>query len=127
MIFVILITCLLAKRNCKEKFHVDSYTQVEVLKGEMDAVSGEVQAREQGYEQLKNIDRKLSSHQGCNKEDVQGLVEEITSTERTLFLKEQEKNDLIEALLRLKDKLSVPESANPVRISQDLTLQYMYM
>lgn len=81
----------------------------------MEAVSGEVQAREEGYETLKKIDRKLSSRQGCKKEDVQGLVEEITSAERILFSKEQEKSELIEALLRLKDKLSQSESANTVR------------
>lgn len=87
-------------------------SRVEVLKTEMEAVSGEVQAREEGYETLKKIDRKLSSRQGCKKEDVQGLVEEITSAERILFSKEQEKSELIEALLRLKDKLSQSESAN---------------
>lgn len=87
-------------------------SRVEVLKAEMEAVSGEVQAREEGYETLKKIDRKLSSRQGCKKEDVQGLLEEVTSTERILSSKEQERNEIIEALLRLKDKLSQPESAN---------------
>ena len=80
----------------------------------MDVVSGEVQAQEEGYKKLKNVDRKLSSHRGCKKEDVQGLVEEIQSMQRTLFVKEQEKNDLIQALLRLKDKLSQPASSNEV-------------
>ncbi|XP_020619901.1 protein KIBRA-like [Orbicella faveolata] len=90
-------------------------SRVEELKTEMDVVSGEVQAQEEGYEKLKKVDRKLSSHRGCKKEDVQVLVEEIQSMQRTLFVKEQEKNDLIQALLRLKDKLSQPDSSNEVR------------
>ena len=77
----------------------------------MDVVSGEVQVQEEGYEKLKKVDRKLSSHRGCKKEDVQVLVEEM---QRTLFVKEQEKSDLIQALLRLKDKLSQPDSSNEV-------------
>lgn len=91
-------------------------TQVEELKMEMDVVSGEVQAQEEGFEKLKKVDRKLSSHRGCKKEDVQGLVEEIQSIQRTNNAKEQEKNDLIQALLRLKDKLSLPDSSYEVRI-----------
>lgn len=94
--------------------------QVEELKTEMDVVSGEVQAQEEGYEKLKKVDRKLSSHRGCKKEDVQVLVEEIQSMQRTLFVKEQEKNDLIQALLRLKDKLSQPDSSNEVCIRDSL-------
>lgn len=81
----------------------------------MDVVSGEVQAQEEGYEKLKKVDRKLSSHHGCKKEDVQVLVEEIQSMQRTLFVKEREKSDLIQALLRLKDKLSQPDSSTEVR------------
>ena len=81
----------------------------------MDTVSGEVQAHEEGYKRLKKVDRKLSSHGGCKKEDVQGLVEEVKSMQRTLFLKEQQKNELIQALLRLKDNLSVPDSSSEVR------------
>lgn len=95
-------------------------SQVEELKTEMDVVSGEVQAQEEGYEKLKKVDRKLSSHHGCKKEDVQVLVEEIQSMQRTLFVKEQEKNDLIQALLRLKDKLSQPDSSNEVRSGDSL-------
>ena len=94
--------------------------QVEELKTEMDVVSGEVQAQEEGYEKLKKVDRKLSSQRGCKKEDVQVLVEEIQSMQRTLFVKEQEKNDLIQALLRLKDKLSQPDSLNEVCIGDFL-------
>lgn len=90
-------------------------SRVEELKTEMDVVSGEVQAQEEGYEKLKKVDRKLSSHHGCKKEDVQVLVEEIQSMQRTLFVKEQEKSDLIQALLRLKDKLSQPDSSTEVR------------
>ena len=100
-------------------------SQVEELKTEMDVVSGEVQAQEEGYEKLKKVDRKLSSHHGCKKEDVQVLVEEIQSMQRTLFVKEQEKNDLIQALLRLKDKLSQPDSSNEVRSGD--SLMYMYV
>jgi len=88
--------------------------QVEELRQEMDVVSGEVQAQEEGYNKLKKVDRKLSSH-CCKKEDVQGLVEEIKSMQRTLFQKEQEKQDLIQALLRLKDNLSLPDSSSEVR------------
>ena len=80
----------------------------------MDVVSGEVQAQEEGYNKLKKVDRKLSSH-CCKKEDVQGLVEEIKSMQRTLFQKEQEKQDLIQALLRLKDNLSLPDPSSEVR------------
>lgn len=76
----------------------------------MDTVSGEVQAHEEGFKRLKKVDRKLSSR-GCKREDVQGLVEEVKSVQRTLFLKEQEKHDLIQALLRLKDNLSLPDSS----------------
>ena len=94
--------------------------QVEELKTEMDVVSGEVQAQEEGYEKLKKVDRKLSSHHGCKKEDVQVLVEEIQSMQRTLFVKEQEKNDLVQALLRLKDKLSQPDSSTEVRSGNSL-------
>ena len=97
-----------------------AFSQVEELKTEMDVVSGEVQAQEEGYEKLKKVDRKLSSHRGCRKEDVQVLVEEIQSMQRTLFVKEQEKNDLIQALLRLKDKLSQPDSSNEVRSGDSL-------
>lgn len=74
----------------------------------MDSVTGEVQAHEEGFKRLKKVDRKLSSHGGCRREDVQGLVEEVKSMQRTLFLKEQEKHELIQALLRLKDNLSLP-------------------
>ena len=74
----------------------------------MDSVTGEVQAHEEGFKRLKKVDRKLSSHGGCKWEDVQGLVEEVKSMQRTLFLKEQEKHELIQALLRLKDNLSLP-------------------
>ena len=81
----------------------------------MDNVSSEVQAHKEGYKKLEKVNRKLSSHAGCKKEDVQGLVEEIQSMQRTLFLKEQEKNDLIQALLRLKDNLSQPDSSSKVR------------
>jgi len=42
-------------------------------------------------------------------------VEEIKSMQRTLFQKEQEKQDLIQALLRLKDNLSLPDSSSEVR------------
>lgn len=93
-----------------------AFTQVEELKTEMDVVSGEVQAQEEGYEKLKKVDRKLSSHRGCKKEDVQGLVDEIQSIQRTNNAKEQEKNDLIQALLRLKDRLSQSDSSQEVRI-----------
>lgn len=92
-------------------------TQVEELKMEMDVVSGEVQAQEEGYEKLKKVNRKLSSHRGCKKEDVQSLVEEIQSIQRTNNAKEQEKNDLIQALLRLRDKLSQPDVSHEVRIN----------
>ena len=77
----------------------------------MDSVTGEVQAHEEGFKRLKKVDRKLSSHGGCKREDVQGLVEEVKSMQRTLFLKEQEKHELIQALLRLKDNLSLPGSS----------------
>lgn len=89
--------------------------RVEELKQEMDNVSNEVQAGKEGYKTLERVDRKLSSHAGCKKEDVQGLVEEIQSMERTLFLKEQEKKDLVQALLRLKDNLSHPDSSVEAR------------
>lgn len=92
-----------------------AFTQVEELKTEMDVVSGEVQAQEKDYEKLKKVDRKLSSHRGCKKEDVQGLVDEIQSIQRTNNAKEQEKNDLIQALLRLKDRLSQSDSSQEVR------------
>lgn len=95
-------------------------TQVDELKTEMDVVSGEVQAQEEGYEKLKKVDRKLSSHHGCKKEDVQSLVEEIQSIQRTNNAKEQEKNDLIQALLRLRDKLSQPDVSHEVRIKDPL-------
>ena len=87
----------------------------------MDNVSNEVQAGKEGYKTLERVDRKLSSHAGCKKEDVQGLVEEIQSMERTLFLKEQEKKDLVQALLRLKDNLSHPDSSVEVG-DQDFAL-----
>lgn len=87
----------------------------------MDNVSNEVQARKEGYKKLERVDRKLSSHAGCKKEDVQGLVEEIQSMQRTLFLKEQEKKDLVQALLRLKDNLSHPDSSVEVG-NQDFAL-----
>ncbi|KAL9972219.1 hypothetical protein ACROYT_G018483 [Oculina patagonica] len=90
-------------------------SRVEELKTEMDVVSGEVQAQEKDYEKLKKVDRKLSSHRGCKKEDVQGLVDEIQSIQRTNNAKEQEKNDLIQALLRLKDRLSQSDSSQEIR------------
>ena len=43
------------------------------------------------------------------------------SMERTLFLKEQEKKDLVQALLRLKDNLSHPDSSVEVG-DQDFAL-----
>ena len=91
----------------------------------MDNVSNEVQAGKEGYKKLERVDRKLSSHAGCKKEDVQGLVEEIQSMERTLFLKEQEKKDLVQALLRLKDNLSHPDSSVEVG-DQDFALLCCY-
>ena len=89
--------------------------QVEGLKQEMAVVSGEVQAQEEGYKRLKKVDRKLSSNGGCRREDIPSLVEEVKNMQRSLFLKEQEKQELVQALLRLKDNLSITNS-HEVRI-----------
>ncbi|XP_015763152.1 PREDICTED: protein KIBRA-like isoform X2 [Acropora digitifera] len=85
-------------------------SRLEGLKEEMAVVSGEVQAQEEGYNRLKKVDRKLSSNGGCRREDIPNLVEEIKSMQRSLFRKEQEKKELVQALLRLKDNLSFPDS-----------------
>ena len=84
----------------------------------MAVVSGEVQAQEEGYKRLKKVDRKLSSNGGCRREDIPNLVEEIKSMQRSLFRKEQEKKELVQALLRLKDNLSFPDS-------QEVRIQYV--
>lgn len=85
-------------------------SRVEGLKQEMAVVSGEVQAQEEGYKRLKKVDRKLSSNGGCRREDIPSLVEEVKNMQRSLFLKEQEKQELVQALLRLKDNLSITNS-----------------
>ena len=100
--------------NCNF-FSLVSIFKVVLLKSEMDAVTGEVQAQKEGFKKLEKVDRKLSSQGGCRKEDIQDLVEEMRSIQRTLFLKEQEKSDLIQALLRLKGHLSHPDASSEVR------------
>lgn len=76
----------------------------------MAQVTGEMQAKEKGVRTLESVDRKLSTHGTCNEDDVSVLVEEMRNVQRTVALKEQEKDDLIEALVRLKENMTTRES-----------------
>ena len=81
------------------------------LKAEMAHVTGEVQAKEQGVRTLESVDRQLSASGVCNTEDVSVLLEEMKKSQGNIVLKEREREEFIQTLVKLRENLSTKESS----------------
>ncbi|XP_048589384.1 protein KIBRA [Nematostella vectensis] len=82
---------------------IQAKTRVERLRSEMEKVSVEVQAKKEGFRQLENVDKRFSSSIPCNSEEMLAMSDEIQSVQRNLALKEKEKAELIQTLVKLRE------------------------
>lgn len=75
------------------------------LKRELDQIKAEMQYKEQGLETLSKVDQKLSGQNGgYNLSQATAIVGEIRQMQASLTLGEQEKQNLMQSLAKLKEE-----------------------
>uniref|UniRef100_A0A8C6VFC2 WW and C2 domain containing 1 n=1 Tax=Naja naja TaxID=35670 RepID=A0A8C6VFC2_NAJNA len=78
-------------------------SRVNKLKREVAHMRQELQYKEHGFQTLKKIDMKMSDTQGGYKlDEAQAILNEMKAIKKAITSGEQEKQDLIESLARLK-------------------------
>ncbi len=81
--------------------------QVNKLKQELQHASDEVRLQQQGINELEEIDRRVNRMRYQNN-DNQLIAEQIQTIKRQLDAGEQERHDLLQNLLQLKEGFSFP-------------------
>ncbi|XP_051876153.1 protein WWC2-like isoform X2 [Pristis pectinata] len=79
--------------------------RVNKLKRELSQMKQELFYKEQGFETLQEIDRKMSGvHSGYELREAKAILSELKTIKKAISTGEKEKQDLMQSLARLKDR-----------------------
>ncbi|XP_033891962.3 protein WWC2-like [Acipenser ruthenus] len=93
-----------------------STTKVRVnkLKRELSQMKQELLYKEQGYETLQQIDQKIDGGQsGYELKEVKAIVSELKSIRKAISSGEKEKQDLMQSLVKLKERFHSDQFIDP--------------
>ncbi|XP_072113804.1 protein WWC2-like [Mobula birostris] len=79
--------------------------RVNKLKKELSQMKQELFYKEQGFETLQEIDRKMSGvHSGYELREAKAILSELKTIKKAISMGEKEKQDLMQSLAKLKDR-----------------------
>ncbi|MGH0145792.1 UNVERIFIED_CONTAM: hypothetical protein FKN15_006324 [Acipenser sinensis] len=88
--------------------------QVNKLKRELSQMKQELLYKEQGYETLQQIDQKIGGGQsGYELKEAKAIVSELKSIRKTISSGEKEKQDLMQSLVKLKERFHSDQFIDP--------------
>uniref|UniRef100_A0A8D0BRN8 WW and C2 domain containing 2 n=1 Tax=Salvator merianae TaxID=96440 RepID=A0A8D0BRN8_SALMN len=85
--------------------------RVKKLKGELLQMKQELLYKEQGYETLQQIDKKMSGgHSGYELSEAKAIVNELKSLRKAISSGEKEKQDLMQSLAKLRERFLLDQT-----------------